>query len=126
MGGSNTYKGRYKPENPEKYRGPNIHKITYRSSWELHIFRWIDRNPHVVKWGSETVVIPYWSSADNKKRRYYMDIAVKFDDGKGTDHTHHLTSTRPSIIAGFHILHMQPVPVVGYPEYNMFGYCNLR
>jgi len=82
MGGSNTYKGRYKPENPEKYRGPNIHKITYRSSWELHIFRWIDRNPHVVKWGSETVVIPYWSSADNKKRRYYMDIAVKFDDGK--------------------------------------------
>ena len=58
MGGSNTYKGKYVPENKEKYKG-DIRKITYRSSWERWIMQWLDRNPRVAKWGSETVVIPY-------------------------------------------------------------------
>lgn len=82
MGGSNTYKGKFVPQNKEKYKGNNLHKITYRSSWENFIMGWLDRNPAVEKWNSECMVIPYWSSADNKKRRYYMDFWVRFKDGK--------------------------------------------
>ncbi|QEG05440.1 head completion protein [Shigella phage JK32] len=82
MGGSNTYKGKYKPENPEKYKGNNLHKITYRSSWELHIMKFLDRSPSVAKWNSECVIIPYWSSADKRSRKYHMDFWVKFVDGK--------------------------------------------
>ncbi|CAH6634879.1 Head completion protein [Escherichia phage vB_Eco_TB34] len=41
MGGSNTYKGKYVPENKEKYKG-DIRKITYRSSWERWIMQWLE------------------------------------------------------------------------------------
>ena len=44
--------------------------------------RWLDNHPNVVQWGSETVIIPYFSNADGKKRRYYMDFWVKFDTGQ--------------------------------------------
>ena len=90
MGGSNTYKGKYVPENKEKCKG-DIRKITYRSSWERWIMQWLDRNPRVAKWGSETVVIPYESSTDGKRHRYFMDFYVKFDDGK-----EHLWEVKPA------------------------------
>lgn len=76
-----TYSGKYKPKNPEKYKG-DWRKMTYRSSWELFVMQWADSNPRIVKWGSETVVIPYFSSLDQKQRRYYMDFYVMFDTGQ--------------------------------------------
>lgn len=76
----NTYKGKYIPKNIEKYKG-NIHKITYRSSWELHMFNWLDKNPSVKKWNSEEIVIQYFQQMDQKKRRYFMDLYVEFIDG---------------------------------------------
>lgn len=91
MGNSNTYKGRYKPINPQKYKGSNLHQITYRSSWEKTVMNWLDRHPQVVKWGSETVVIPYFSSTDGKRHRYFMDFYVKFADG-----TEHLWEVKPA------------------------------
>ena len=81
MAGSNTYKGKFMPENREKYKG-SIDKITYRSSWELFIMKWCDRNTHVVKWNSEEVVIPYFCNAEGKRRRYFMDFWVRFDNGQ--------------------------------------------
>ncbi|CAM0000210.1 head closure [Vibrio phage D479] len=76
-----AYSGKYKPRNLSKYKG-NLSNIEYRSSWELSMFRWLDNNPAVVRWGSETIVIPYFSTADGKKRRYFMDIYMKLEDGR--------------------------------------------
>lgn len=82
MSGRNTYKGSFLPENLSKYKG-NPRNITYRSSWEKYIMVWLDKNPHVLRWNSEEVVIPYISNADGgKKRRYFMDFYVEMDNGK--------------------------------------------
>ncbi len=77
-----AYSGKYVPTNKSKYKG-NYQKIEYRSSWELSFMRWCDNNPHVVRWNSEEIVIPYVSSADGgKKRRYFMDFFVELSDGR--------------------------------------------
>lgn len=76
-----AYSGRYMPKNHEKYRG-DIRKITYRSLWEKFFMGWLDANPQVVKWNSEEVVIPYFSNADGKKRRYFMDFWFRDENGQ--------------------------------------------
>ena len=72
----------FRPENPKKYIG-DITKIVSRSSWETKMFRWCDNNPSVIRWNSEDIVIPYFSSADEKMRRYHIDVyaAIKMADG---------------------------------------------
>lgn len=76
-----SYSGKFSPNNPEKYRGDRT-KITYRSSWELYIMRMLDGNPHVKQWSSEETVIPYFSNADGKKRRYFIDFTIIWDTGE--------------------------------------------
>lgn len=76
-----AYSGKFRPTNLEKYKG-DWKKITYRSSWEKFIMGWLDSHPDVLQWNSEEVVIPYFSNADGKKRRYFMDMWVKFKNGQ--------------------------------------------
>lgn len=76
-----AYSGKFMPQNLNKYKG-NFRKITYRSTWEQFIMRWLDNHPDVVQWNSEEVVIPYFSNADGKKRRYFMDFWAKFSNGQ--------------------------------------------
>lgn len=71
-----TYKGKYRLINPQKYKG-NIYEIVYRSSWELKFMKWCDYNDSILEWGSETVVIPYKSPIDNKVHRYFVDFYIK-------------------------------------------------
>ena len=66
---------KFVPLNKSKYLG-DVNNIVYRSSWELKMMRWCDRNPSVLKWNSEDVVIKYFSKADNKMRNYHMDFYV--------------------------------------------------
>ena len=68
-------KGLFKPNNPNKYKG-NIKEIIYRSSWELKLMREFDSDPSVIKWGSETIIVPYRSPVDNKIHRYFVDFIV--------------------------------------------------
>lgn len=75
-----TYKGRYKPKNPKKYAG-DVDNVVYRSGWERSVMRWCDDSPQVVQWVSEEVVIPYICETDMKRHRYFMDFAIKFQDG---------------------------------------------
>ncbi len=42
----------------------------------------LDRDPQVVKWASEEVVIPYVSPIDNWTHRYFTDFYVEFKDGR--------------------------------------------
>ena len=76
-----AYSGSFLPTNLQKYKG-NFRKIKYRSSWEQWFMRWLDVNPAVHKWNSEEAVIPYFCNAEGKKRRYYMDFWVQFEDGR--------------------------------------------
>lgn len=76
-----AYSGKFLPKNKDKYRG-DYTKIQYRSSWEKFYMGWLDKHPDVLYWSSEEVVIPYFSNADGKKRRYFMDFYVKFKSGQ--------------------------------------------
>ena len=71
-----SYKGRFRPSNPEKYKGDPT-KITYRSLWELKFFRFIDQHPDVIWWQSEEVIVPYLSPIDGKMHRYFPDVILK-------------------------------------------------
>lgn len=75
--------GKYTLQNPSKYEG-NHNNVTFRSSWELVAMKWCDRNPKVLRWSSEEVVIPYVSPVDGRKHRYFMDLKITFaiDDDK--------------------------------------------
>lgn len=80
MGYGKTYSGKYKVKKPEKYDGdPDV--VTYRSLWERACFVWCERNPDVVKWSSEEVIVPYYDEASKKKRRYFMDLRIEFANG---------------------------------------------
>lgn len=69
-------KGYYKPQNPQKYNGDPTN-IIYRSSWEKRCMIYFDRNPDVIKWSSEEVIVPYKSKIDGRYHRYYPDFIIK-------------------------------------------------
>ena len=73
--------GVFRPRFPEKYKG--THPILYRSSYEKRFMVWCDSNPHVISWGSESIVIPYPNPLTGKVSRYFVDnnITVREKDG---------------------------------------------
>lgn len=42
----------------------------------------LDRDPQVVQWASEEVVVPYVSPIDGNWHRYFTDFFVEFKDGR--------------------------------------------
>lgn len=82
-----AYKGVFRPNNPEKYTGDPTN-IIYRSRWELILMAQLDKNPNVLKWGSEEIIIPYRSPIDGRVHRYFPDFYIKkvnASDGKITE-----------------------------------------
>lgn len=77
-----TYKGKFRVDNPSKYKG-DISNIVYRSLWELRFMKWCDKNQSVEEWGSETVIVPYISPIDRKVHRYFVDFYVKVRNKNG-------------------------------------------
>ncbi len=57
--------------------------IIYRSSWECRVMHWLDKNPNIVSWASEELIVPYKSPVDNKFHRYYPDFLVKVRTKEG-------------------------------------------
>jgi hypothetical protein len=78
-----AYSGQFKPSNPQKYIG-DYKNIIYRSSWEARVMTWLDKNPSIVSWSSEEVVVPYISPVDGRWHRYFPDFVVKVKDKNGT------------------------------------------
>lgn len=76
-----TYKGKFKPKNKNKYVG-DVNNIVYRSLWERNAFRWVDSNDSIVAWNSEETVIPYICETDKKVHRYFLDLWFKTKDGE--------------------------------------------
>ncbi len=75
------YQGHYIPANPKKYLG-DINRIYYRSSLELRAFRIFDKNPSIVNWCSEEIIIPYLCPLDQNIHRYFVDLFVTFSNKK--------------------------------------------
>jgi len=78
----NTYKGRFTPKNPQKYRG-DVNNIIFRSSWEYKLMKFLDENPGVLEYGSEEIIVPYISPLDGRIHRYFVDFYVKLRDSSG-------------------------------------------
>jgi len=77
-----TYKGTFTPTNPTKYKGDNK-VIIYRSSWELRFMNYCDKNPSIIEWSSEEIVIPYKSPIDGRVHRYFVDFYCKIRNKQG-------------------------------------------
>ena len=77
-----SYKGKYKPSYPKKYKGDPTN-IVYRSLWERKFMVYCDNNPNVLEWQSEEFCIPYRSPVDNKVHRYFPDFFIKYKDVNG-------------------------------------------
>lgn len=73
---SNYKQGFFYPQNLQKFVGKE-RRAVYRSGLELDYFKLLDKNPNVVKWGSEEVVVPYFFQ--NKWHKYYVDLFVIFE-----------------------------------------------
>ena len=78
-----SYKGRYIPSNPKKYRG-DPSQVIYRSLWERKLMVYCDRNYKVLEWGSEEVIIPYRSPKDGKIHRYFPYFYMKVKQTNGS------------------------------------------
>ena len=77
-----SYKGKYRPNNPLKYRG-DYRNIIYRSLWELKFMKYCDSNQNILEWGSEEFWLPYRSPLDNKVHRYFPDFYIKVRETTG-------------------------------------------
>ena len=77
-----SYKGKYIPKNPQKYKG-DPSQVIYRSLWERKVMVYCDRNDKVIEWGSEEVIIPYRSPWDGKIHRYFPDFYMKVEQKSG-------------------------------------------
>jgi hypothetical protein len=42
----------------------------------------LDKNPNVLSWGSENVIIPYYKSVEKRNARYYLDFYLKIQLGE--------------------------------------------
>lgn len=78
-----SYKGYFKPRNPNKYKGDPTN-IIYRSGLELRLMKFLDEQDNIVKWGSEELAIPYKSPIDGRYHRYFPDFYVKKKITDGT------------------------------------------
>ena len=77
-----SYKGKYQPKNPQKYRG-NVNNIIYRSLWERKFLVYCDTSDNIIEYASEEIALPYRSPIDNKIHKYYPDFYIKVRESNG-------------------------------------------
>ena len=77
-----SYKGKYQPSFPKKYKGDPTN-IIYRSLWERKFMVYCDLNEKVLEWGSEEMFVWYRSPIDSKPHRYFPDFYIKVQESSG-------------------------------------------
>ena len=82
-----SYKGKYYPSFPRKYKGDPTN-IIYRSLWERKFMVYCDKNDKILEWGSEEIALPYRSPIDNKVHRYFPDFVIKVKESTGNIKTY--------------------------------------
>ena len=78
-----SYKGKYQPSYPKKYKGDPTN-IIYRSLWERKFMVYCDLNENILEWGSEEIALPYRSPLDNRIHRYFPDFYIKVKESNGS------------------------------------------
>lgn len=78
-----SYKGKYQPSYPEKYKGDPTN-IIYRSLWERKFMVYCDTSENILEWSSEEKFIPYRSPIDGKPHRYFPDFLIKVRESNGS------------------------------------------
>ena len=78
-----SYKGKFQPSYPKKYKGDPT-KIIYRSLWERNFMMYCDLNENIIEWGSEEIALPYRSPLDNRVHRYFPDFYIKVKENNGS------------------------------------------
>jgi len=73
------HQGYYKTIHTEKYIGKEL--PIFRSGIEREFFIFLDKNPNVLRWSSESIVIPYFDAVKLKNRKYYIDNYVEIKEG---------------------------------------------
>ncbi len=73
--------GVYNPIYKEKYKG--TFPILYRSGLELRFMKWVDANPNIFAWGSESIIIPYQNPLTGRVSRYFTDFNITMKDKSG-------------------------------------------
>ena len=92
-----AYKGKFRPQNYKKYKGDHTN-IVYRSGWELKFMKYLDRQPEVLRWSSEEIIIPYRSPIDNRLHRYFPDFWVKTTKGESLIEIKPKKQTKPPVL----------------------------
>jgi hypothetical protein len=77
-----SYKGKYRPSYPQKYKGDPTN-IIYRSLWERKFMVYCDKNQNILEWGSEELALPYRSPIDGRIHRYFPDFYIKVKESTG-------------------------------------------
>ena len=77
-----SYKGKFKPQNYQKYKGDPT-KIIYRSLLERRFMVYCDTNASILEWSSEEVVVPYVSPVDNRYHRYFVESPTAHREESG-------------------------------------------
>lgn len=83
MAGKHFQQGWYELKNPHKYVGTDPSKIRYMSSYEYETHTFFDCNDRVLRWSSESIVIPYLKPTDGRIHKYYPDYWVEFINKDG-------------------------------------------
>lgn len=88
-----AYRGKFKPKNPQKYRG-DPSGIVYRSSLELRVMGRLDSSPNVIWWSSEEMHVKYVDPTKRNStgtmgrlRRYFPDMVYCRRNPDGTQTT---------------------------------------
>lgn len=90
---NNYIQGIYRAVNPSKYKG-NPTNIVYRSGWELKACQFFDKNPNILQWSSEELVINYMSPLDGRSHRYFVDFWIRVK-GKDNVYKEYLVEIKP-------------------------------
>ena len=77
-----SYKGKYKPKHPRKYKGDPTNIIN-RSLWERKFMTYCDSSNNILEWCSEEIALPYRSPIDNRVHRYFPDFYIKVRESTG-------------------------------------------
>lgn len=75
------HKGKYTPINKNKYIG-DITNIRYLSAWERCVCIYLDKNPDVIQWNSESTIVHYRCPSDDAIHKYLIDFTIKYASGK--------------------------------------------
>jgi len=80
--------GIFTPKHPERYCGPNINNIKYRSGWEHSVLSFLDQTGRtsILHWSSESISIPYVHPLLRRVKMYVPDFFVIYVDRNSKKH----------------------------------------